>query len=286
MTSLVYKTNGEYVTYSEYRQPPTGNLEILKSIREALLLGNDPKVTPLSRDNLHIHIYDPISENEYWVPLSQEFLLLLEDRGLHVICRLGSGAESDAFLVYDDVTGSIRTLLLESNRSKEEISEKESEQYLARDVEKVSDIVSIPGIYSYVNRIYETFYSTTPYSDNKVYLAATVNDFQHRPIYLLEYMSYTLAGLLNINRDRWMDTPSEFETFLDQVRNFDGAFHRFLEQNQLTYKDIHTSNIMIGYGKGFSYFKYVDIQSISRGKKHPDATGEGEIIDLLRDDMQ
>jgi serine/threonine protein kinase len=286
MTSIVHNTLGYAFSYSEYRHPPTNNQQIIDQVRKYLLLDGSINIAPADRNNLLIHIYEELSENEFWVPLSTDFLNFLSDRGLEILCRLGSGGSSDAFLVLHN--NSVKTLLLESNRNNYGISLEESLNYLSQSASKVQEIFNIPDIDIYINRMFDIFYSDIPYSDDNTYLSISIHDFHARPIYLLEYMTHTLADLININRDKWLDSKVEFETFLNQVKLFDSQFHDFLWRHNLEYPDVKPDNIMISYGKGFSYFKYVDVQGIlkrNHGNRSYSGKNTGLIVELLRREL-
>lgn len=266
MSTRIYNTSGEYysVTATSYLDIPNNNSDTLSKVESYLISSKDIDIKTVDRNELIIHIYEEATDIEHWVPLSTEFIADMTKRGYQIVCRLGAGSGHMTFLAYDGTK--FVTLLLNDNLAggADEI-EDWREVFTLEFEEKV---ISLPEFPLYFNKVYDIFYSSIPYSDNTEYRRLSMPNYEDRPIYVLEYLSYTVEQMIINKRSIW--SKDEYLIFKEQVASFLDRAFTYLFANKYSYDDVKPDNIMVGYCSGLSYLKLIDVESVSvldRGEK-------------------
>lgn len=261
METRIYNNYGEYylITANSYLDIPNNNSDIINKVQNYLISSKDIDIQISNIDELLIHIYEEKNDIEYWVPLSPAFVEDIRKKGYQILCRLGSGSSNSSFLAYD---GNKFVTLLINDSLVGNFNEIEQWKELVSDsLEFEEKVISLTEFPIYFNKVYNIIYSSIPYSDNNEYKTLSMSNYADRPIYVLEYLSYTVEQIIINNRLLW--SKEQYLIFKEQIITFLHRALTYLNSNGYSYDDLKPDNIMVGYFSGISYLKLVDIESIS-----------------------
>ena len=186
------------------------------------------------------------------VPISRRFVQQLRIAGYRLVAKLGRGTYCVAYLSYD--VDKLVTVLIRDNEVNKNDTLKEDNI--------IKLVQSLPYYDLYLNKVYETLYIDTPYSDNSTYLKSTVDNFGDRPILILEYLPLSIKEYLSSldNKSKAM-TKQQLCEFVIDARDY-------FTIHKVEYIDIYDANIMVGFDNDQPYFKLVDIQGMYIGSDY------------------
>ncbi|SNW62409.1 Hypothetical protein ORPV_505 [Orpheovirus IHUMI-LCC2] len=253
MSRVVVNITNNGITSTSPIPPILNNSNIIGQLTRYYLLGDQIKV--IKDSNLQVRIYNEENNKEYYVPISDDFIKQVGDWGWTIICKLGTGSTHSAFLVYDG--RDFKTMLILDSITKKDNNIDEIE-------DNIDDIIEIKGYDLYMNKVEHVFYTSVPYSDNEIYKILSPNNYINRPIYILEFMFYTISEFIILKRNIW--NVNEKKIFISQFKMFYNKSMQFFKDNNINYSDIKLDNIMIGYYNGMSYLKFVDIHDVKIDK--------------------
>lgn len=261
MTTIQFDTKHNRTVYDDYTLPPLGSKDIFALVNKYLTTGEHVVISTQDRNKILVNCYDSKTLNEYWFPISDALTTTLAKKGIMVICNINIGGTHASYLVFDGTF--FRTMLLLTSQIEDDGNDPDVvTSYTEYHANMVKKVTKIPGMYNYVNVVYDTFYLDVPYADDPLYLEISRNNYKNRPIYILEYLQYTLTEYVENNREFWRSNRVSFDNFLSSLRKFMTDTDILLQKNGLIYDDVSMSNIMIGAHNNTVYIKYIDIDSI------------------------
>lgn len=231
--------------------------ECIELTSEKLKITDSEVVKTLIDKFLTVHLYveNIDSYMQLYFKLSIDFINFCEDKGWKIIGYLGEGGEADVYRVVskNKVEGA---LVLQSNVNNYDVYYDRSNLYktLLRH-QRANTAISKTFV-----DIYDTLYYEYPYSTNKIYVDNTLHNFRHRPILVLEVISYTVEEYIKkLNKTELRNFSSIFVPKYNELL-------KIIAKSGFVYHDTKGDNTgLIINGADFQV-KFIDIGSFAEEK--------------------